>query len=266
MDTPARHLDRPAAVLGLVMTAVSWWVGVTPLTAIAIGGVTVGVATAGVALTRRRAASREAADGSSLGPSVPLSAREEGWIRRGNGAVSTIEHGVWSLAGGALREGLLPVAAQARDALEDLRTLGTQAAATRAAGHRLDASRLTSDLTRLTTKLEQGSGPDVEEDLRRSVEAVREQLSVHRRLETARRVLQARIESGSLGLQQLAAQVSEMTALASPDTFAQQGMRIDELNAQLEALRSGLNDAGSLSRRALGEIDTGGGRDDPAVP
>jgi hypothetical protein len=266
MDTPARHLDRPAAILGLVTTAVSWWIGISPLTAIAIGSVTVGVATVGVALGRRRTSSREAVDELLLSPPVPLSAREEGWIRRGYGAVSTIEHGVRSLAEGALRDGLTPVAAQARDALEDLRTLGTQAAATRAASHRLDASRLTSDLTRLTTKLEQGSGPDVEEDLRRSVEAVREQLSIHRRLETTRRVLQARIESGSLGLQQLAAQVSEMTALASPDTFAQQGTRIDELNTQLEALRSGLSDAGTLSRRALGEIETGGGRHDPAVP
>jgi hypothetical protein len=123
MDTSTRHLDRPAAALGVVMTAVSWWVGVTPLTAIAIGGVTLGVATAGVALTRRRAASPEAVDELPLTPSVPLSAREEGWIRRGSGAVSTIEHGVRSLAEGALRDGLTPVAAQARDALEDLRTL-----------------------------------------------------------------------------------------------------------------------------------------------
>ena len=112
---------------------------------------------------------------------------------------------------------------------------------------------------RLTTKLDQSVEPDVEEDLRRSLEAVREQLGIHRRLERTRKVLQGRVESGSLGLQRLAAQVGEMTTMTSLDELGTQGRRIDELSTQLEALRSGLSDAGALSRRAFGRIETEGG-------
>ena len=99
--------------------------------------------------------------------------------------------------------------------------------------------------------LESSDDPEVVRDLQRSVEAVREQLRIGRRLATARAALQARIESGGLGLQQLAAQVSEMTALASPGTSWQHGGPDRRAHRQLEALREGLSDAASLSDRAL---------------
>ena len=124
------------------------------------------------------------------------------------------------LADGPLRDRLGEIGAQARGALQDIQALAAQAAATRIAARQLDASRLSSDITRLTAKLDQSEDAEVEEDLRRSLDAVREQLGIHRRFESARKALEARIESGSLGLQQLAAQVSEMTALASQDAFA----------------------------------------------
>ena len=54
-------------------------------------------------------------------------------------------------------------------------------------------------------------------DLRRSLAAVQEQLKIHSRLEATRKERHAKVESGALGLQHMAAQISEMTALADPD-------------------------------------------------
>jgi hypothetical protein len=79
--------------------------------------------------------------------------------------------------------------------------------------------------------------------------------------------LQTRIEAGTLGLQQLAAQVGEMTALAPPGGGAwQHGHLIEELTTQLEALRAGLSDAGAMSQRALGAMDPEGGDDVSVAP
>lgn len=259
MDTATRYLDRPAAVLGVAATALSWMAGIPSLLGLAIGGMAFGIASAGKALQRRSDTSDGAASEAADGPSVQLSSSEERWVRRGTDAVASIAESLTVLGAGPLRDRLTDVAEQARDVLEDVRTLAAQATATRLAGRQLDASRLTADLSRLTSKLDRAVEPDMEEDLRRSLDAVREQLGIYRRLESARNVLQARIESGSLGLQRLAAQVSEMTALASPDALGE-GRRVDELSTQLEALRSGLGDAGALSRRALGGTDIEGGR------
>jgi hypothetical protein len=254
-----RYLDLPAAMIGLVATVVSWAAGIPSIMGAAIGGLTFVLAWAGVALERRRHDAAEAARHDGDAAALSLGAGEERWVRRGSDAVSTIDACARSLDDGPLRVRLMAVADQARDVLGDVRTLAGQASATKAIERRLDASRLTADLMRLTSKLERSEEPEVEEDLRRSLDAVREQLGIQRRLETTRRAFQARVESGSLGLQRLAAQVSEMTALASPDSFGQQGGGIEDLSAQLEALRSGLNDAGALSRRALGRIETEGG-------
>ena len=101
-------------------------------------------------------------------------------------------------------------------------------------------------------------------DLERSIDAVEEQIRIGHRMASARRALQARIEAGTLGLQQLAAQVGEMSALAPPGGGSwSQGALIDELTARLDALRAGLGDATVTSRRALGAMDTEGETDAP---
>jgi len=102
-------------------------------------------------------------------------------------------------------------------------------------------------------------GEVVVRDLERSIDAVQEQLRISRRMAGARAALQARIEAGSLGLQQLAAQVSEMAALAPPGGAAwSHGELIEELTNRLDALRAGLGDAAVMSRRAFNTIDTEG--------
>ena len=259
MDTVKRYLDRPSAFLGASTAVLAWLAGIPPLLGLTIGGVAFAIATAGQALQQRNDPP-EGEEPEAGGESVAsLGTAEERWVRRGTEAVTSISAALRVLRAGPLRDRLTDVAHQAQDVLEDVRTLAAQATATREAGRQLDVSRLTADLTRLTTKLDRSDVPDTEEDLRRSLDAVREQLGIYRRLETTRKVLQARIESGSLGLQRLAAQVSEMTALASPDALGE-GRHIEELSTQLEALRSGLSDAGALSRRAMGRTEIEGGR------
>ena len=122
-------------------------------------------------------------------------------------AVTAIRRGVGGLDAGPLRERLGAVASETEGVLDDLPRLGLHVAAIRRAGSQLDLPQLSTDLSRLTSTLERSDDPDVIRDLQRSVEAVREQLRVGRRLSSTRVGSQTRIEAGTLGLQQLAAQV-----------------------------------------------------------
>ena len=62
--------------------------------------------------------------------------------------------------------------------LDDIRTVARQAASLRAAEHGLDTTRLSADLTRLANELDRDADPAIEEDLRRSLAAVQEQLKI----------------------------------------------------------------------------------------
>ena len=267
MTRLSRSLSSPASLLGLAVTGASWLAGVPILTGIAIGGVAGAVAIAGTAVQRALAPPSHEAVEPAIPTGVRLHPDDERWIRRADSAVAAIARSVQWLGDGALKESLANIAHQAFDVLDELRGLAAQASTARTAIRQLDANKLSADLARLTAHLEDGEDAEVEHDLRRSVESVREQLGVHRRLEDARKVLQVRIESGALGLQQLAAQVAEMSALATPDATVTQGVRIDELNLQLESLRAGLSIAGSVSRRAIGGLESEGRTShDPVAP
>jgi hypothetical protein len=182
--------------------------------------------------------------------------------------VTAIRNGVRGLDAGPLRERLDSVSADTEGVLGDLRRLALQVAATRRASSQLDLPQLSTDLSRLTSTLERSDDAEVVLDLQRSVEAVREQLRVGRRLTSTRVGLQTRIEAGTLGLQQLAAQVGEMVALAPTGGGGwQHGELIEELTTQLDALRAGLSDAGAASRRVLGATNAERGKDDvPIAP
>ena len=257
------RIDPVAVVMGGASTCVALVVGVPVLPAVLIGAVTLTVAAVGQALWTVTPAAHT--PGAAERPAAPtLHPEERRWMEQASHAVSVLRHGVRSLDGGPLQERLAEVAVKAEGALADLHRVAAQVTATRRASSQLDLPQLSRDLSRLTATLERSSDADVIRDLQRSVEAVREQLRVGRRLANARVGLQARIEAGTLGLQQLAAQVNEMTALAPPGGGAwSHGELIDELTTQLDALRAGLGDAAVMSRRALGVTDVEGGDDVP---
>jgi hypothetical protein len=258
-----RYLDPVAAIIGGASVCVSLAMGVPAPAAIGIGAVVLAIADA----RRLQLVARPPIPPPPARVEGPLHPDEEGWIRRAGDAVTAIRHSVGIVDPGPLKDRLGDVAAEAQRVLDDLRRLAGQVSVTRLASNQVDVSQLATDLDRLTSTLRQSSDPEMGRDLQRSVDAVREQLRIGRRLAAARKALQARVESGALGLQQMAAQVGEMTALAPPGGGVwQHGERIEELTAQLEALRAGLSDAGAMSHRALGAIDTEGGDDVPVAP
>jgi len=250
-----RYLDPVAVIIGGVSAVAALAVGVAAPASLGIGAVALAIAEAG----RVRSAWRGEASPHDAGPvlpDAPLHPQEEAWMRRADGAVFAIRRSIGLLDAGPLRDRLDGVTTDAQRVLDDLRRLAGQVTATRAASGQVDMAQLSTDLDRLTTVLERSDDPEMAHDVQRSLEAVREQLRIGHRVAAARRALQARVESGALGLQQLAAQVGEMTALAPPGGGVwQHGERIDELTTQLEALRAGLSDAGAMSHRALGAID-----------
>ena len=213
--------------------------------------------------------------GQRVRPCRPMdrcSPSEERWVRTRRPTRSTaIDRSVVAFvdAGPLQRSTRRRSPTDARRVLEDLRTVagaGDRDAGSEPTG--LDASRLSADLTRLTSEAAierrpgHGGGPAAL--ARRGPGAAGDPRAGSRRRAT---VLQARIESGALGLQQLAAQVSEMTALASPDGAAASGS--SESTSSPPSWRpcaQGCSDAGAISRRALGAIDTEGGGHDPVAP
>jgi hypothetical protein len=255
-----KYLDPRATLIGGASAAVSLAVGVSAPASLAIGVATWLVANAGRVLSVRRppVTSRVA----PVRPDAALHPDERRTMLRAEDAVTAIRRGVHALEAGPLRERLDAVALDTEGVLGDLRRLALQVAATRQASSQLDLPQLSTDLSRLTSTLERSDDPGVVRDLQRSVEAVREQLRVGRRLSSTRVGLQTRIEAGTLGLQQLAAQVGEMVALAPTGGGTWHGELIEELTTQLDALRAGLSDAGAASRRVLDTTDPEGRDED----
>ena len=260
-----KYLDPRAALIGGVSVVASLAAGVPASAGLLIGVVTAAVADVG----HLRALWHPVAPPRPELPEEPETAlhpEERRWMLHAEDAVSAIRRGVRTLDTGPLRERLADVAADAEGVLGDLRRLAAHVTATRQASSQLDLPQLSTDLSRLTTTLEHSDDSQVVRDLQRSVEAVRDQLRIGRRLSSTRVGLQTRIEAGTLGLQQLAAQVGEMTALAPLGGAWQHSELIEELTTKLEALRAGLSDAGAMSQRALGAMDPEGGDDDPVAP
>jgi hypothetical protein len=66
-------------------------------------------------------------------------------------------------------------------------------------------------------------------------------------------MLLARMESGTLGLERLVAQLAEILALSESATSPVEGAaQLEQLADELEGIRSGLAETERLSRRALG--------------
>ena len=66
-------------------------------------------------------------------------------------------------------------------------------------------------------------------------------------------MLLARMESGTLGLERLVAQLAEILALSETATSPVEGAaQLEELADELEGIRAGLAETEQLSRRTLG--------------
>ncbi|PZS27481.1 MAG: hypothetical protein DLM59_16405, partial [Pseudonocardiales bacterium] len=155
--------------------------------------------------------------------------------------------------GGFLRASLPPFwattdPAVARDAL---RRLAAQATAVEDAQHRIDVPRLVADRARIVAV--GSSSEQLQAEQQRSLDAIEQQLEVASRLDEARNILLAKMQSTVIGLEGLVARLAEVLALSATaggiDTAHGQ---ISDLNGELDGLRSGLAETEEISRKALG--------------
>lgn len=256
-------VDPGTPLIAGAAAGVAWAVGLPVTASIAVGIVAlVARVSLGVVLDEPRGSAGFAPSAPRAGSSraeLPIRERssEDRWVRRSETAVGAIERLAASFRAGAVAAQMEGVAAGSRGALAQIRALAGQASATKEAARHLDPSRLAADVARLTARIQRADGQDHSSETQRSLDAVRDQLAIYRRLEQARQTLLARIEAGALGLQHLAAQIAELAALAGDTSSPEDGVRIGELAQQLEALRSGMAEAEALSRSALTEFGDG---------
>jgi hypothetical protein len=78
-------------------------------------------------------------------------------------------------------------------------------------------------------------------------------MDIGARLQQSLATLLARMESGTLGLERLVAQLAEILALSETATSPVEGAaQLEALADELEGLRAGLAETEQLSRRTLG--------------
>jgi hypothetical protein len=144
------------------------------------------------------------------------------------------------------------------DTVQALHRLAGQATAAGRALARIDDTALAADAERLRAARATASG-DIAVQLDRSLASVRAQHEIHDRLVVARNGVLARLESGTLGLESLVAQVIELSAMAVSGPAGELGA-VDQLGDELEGIRQGLAETEEVSRQALSAYQ----RNDPA--
>ena len=237
-------------ILGALVGGAAWAVGVPVLAAAGVGAAVLGV---------------KAAIGSALGggrstrpgerPDLPVAPRspERHWLDRAERSVASFRDLARSVPEGIVSERGRSIGEQSDNTLEGLRRLAGQATVTRTVAAHVNVDLLASEGERLQLTLNAATDPDIREELERSLESVREQMDIGARLQQSLATLLARIESGTLGLERLVAQLAEILALSETATSPVEGAaQLEALADELEGLRTGLAETEQLSRRTLG--------------
>lgn len=236
-------------LLGALAGGVAWAVG---LPAAAILGVGAAVSAA------------KAATGAVLGesarppgaiPSRPPSSREGTpeavWLERAEQAVAAFDRLAGSIPNQILSERSRSMGEQASQTLAGLRRLAGQASTTREVSREMDEEAMSAEAERLERQRDRETDLEIRNEMTRSLESVRDQVGVARRLRKSLAQLLARIESGALGLEGLEAQLAEILAMSDSGEPDQGSAGLDQLADELEGLRTGMAETERLSRRAL---------------
>lgn len=137
----------------------------------------------------------------------------------------------------------------ADDVAESLRDLGGRVALANQLLASADRGRLQADRQLLARRLEETTDESLATERQRALEAVDQQLAGLDRLESLREQLLARMQTATIGLENLATRMGEVVALG---TAAMEHDRAGDLLAtagdELEALRTGLAEAQRLAR------------------
>jgi hypothetical protein len=237
-------------ILGALVGGAAWAVGVPVLAAAGVGAAVLGV---------------KAVIGSALGgdrPSRPGRPRplpvtdrspEEHWLARAERAVASFGALAESVPEGLVSERGRSIGEQSQKTLEGLRRLAGQASMTRTVASHVEAGQLAAEAERLQAEIEATTDTDIHEELQKSLDSVREQMDIAARLAQSLATLLARMESGTLGLERLVAQLAEILALTESATSPVEGaQQLEALADELEGLRAGLAETEQLSRRTLG--------------
>jgi NAD(P)-dependent dehydrogenase (short-subunit alcohol dehydrogenase family) len=238
-----------AGAAGLVLAGVAgglgWAVGLPVAAAVGIGAAVFGVKVLSGSLMDRRPA--------TLPGELPVRSHstEAWWLERAERAARSFRGLSGSAQPGPIAERLGTMSGQVDGTLDGVRRLAGQASAVGDALGRIDAQQLADEAGRLEAQGQAATDDEVRGETARSLDSVQEQLNVYRRLEEAAAKIQARMESGVLGLEGLVARLVEVLALVQTQSPVEGAQRIDALADELEGLRSGLAETESLSRRVL---------------
>jgi hypothetical protein len=237
-------------ILGALAGGAAWAVGVPVLAAAGVGAAVLGVKAAiasalGTGGRRRR--------GQTSPLPVADHSPERHWLDRAHAAVASFRELAASVPEGLVSERSRSIGEQSDKTLDGLRRLAGQATITRNVAAHVDVDRLTQEGERLQLTLNATTDPDIHEELESSLESVHEQMDIGARLQQSMSTLLARMESGTLGLERLVAQLAEILALSETATSPVEGAaQLEALADELEGLRAGLAETEQLSRRTLG--------------
>lgn len=221
---------------------------------LAIAGTVYGVRVGLGALTDRQPR-RPSPPGARMLPAPPRGSPADRWLRRAEAAVATLRRQSESPTDPTLRGQIGEVDDQAEGALADLVRFAGQVTLIEQTAGAIDQARLAKEHAAIQRGLH-GLAPGMLRDEReRAMRAVADQLDVAGRLNQAREMLLARMQSAVLGLEGLVARMAELLALhATTEGGASlTASRVAELTGDLEGMREGLAEAERLSRSALSE-------------
>lgn len=181
----------------------------------------------------------------------PLGSSARGWVERAERAARMLDDLVGSAGAGATAERLSTVRDGARATARAMRKLGGQVSAFDQALARIDVDRLIAERTRLRTQLSGAQPDELRAERQQAADSLGQQLEVHYRLSSTRDKLLARMQVTALSLEGLGARSAELVALsaATGSISTTEDQLIAELTADLDAMRAGLAEVESLSRR-----------------
>ena len=236
--------DPWAYVLGGLAAGLGWAAGIAAPAAIAIGAAVGGVKVlTGAAVNRSNAAADE--------PTISRGSPEAGWVRRGERAVAQMRSDAASEGSGPFADECAHVVRQATEALGDVRRLAGQGAGLRRALAQVEAGALSVEEARLASDLDRANDPEIRGAIQRSLDSIRAQLDVQRRLRQAFDRVMARLQSLVIGLEGLMARLTEVLAIARTQGTSDTVQQVAGVARELESLREGLQETEDIGRQAL---------------
>lgn len=163
-------------------------------------------------------------------------------LDRAEKALRALDETVESAAVSATREQLRAVRDEAAGTRAGIRRLAGQATAFTDAIDRIPIGRLLAERKRLAALLRRTRHDEVAAEYRGTLAGVEQQLAAHARLAEARDVTLARLQSTALGVEGLGTRAIELLAMATGTDHLPDDRRVDELAAELEALRTAIAD------------------------